>query len=108
MDRSFHYAMEKWGIYMLDKGVYILAEEFAKQYRPNPLRASVEGGDAVAIYYHELFHSCHRTARILEKQRYVISILSSESVQRRWVTKNGDTIPHKLNDFLANEVSPDP
>jgi len=59
--RSFHYEpIHKWGIYMLDKGVYHLAERFEKQYDPSEVTSETRQEcihDAVnLLYYHELFH----------------------------------------------------
>lgn len=111
--RSFHYApVEKWGIYMLDKGVYILAEEFAKQYRPSPLTPELRLRciqDAVeSLYFHELFHFYVDLAaarlEILEKQPRYVDYFRNR-YKDGWVTKNGDTIPHKLEEALANEFA---
>jgi len=59
--RSFHYEpIHKWGIYMLDKGIYHLAEIFEKQYDPSEVTSETRQEcihDAVnLLYYHELFH----------------------------------------------------
>jgi hypothetical protein len=111
--RSFHYApVGKWGIYMLDRGVYILAEEFAKQYGSRPLTPEVRLRciqDAVeSLYFHELFHFYVDLAaarlEILEKQPRYVDYFRNR-YKDGWTTKHGEKIPHKLEEALANEFA---
>lgn len=114
--RSFHYdQISKWGIYMLDQGIYYLAEIFEEgQYEPwerTPETKQDCINDAVnLLYYHELFHFYTDLAaanlEIVESKSMYVDYFKTRYPDG-WLKPDGAPydIPAKLEEALANEFS---
>ena len=113
--RSFHYApVERWGIYMLDKGIYSLAQHFARQYDPAlitpELRLSCVHDAVDLLYFHELFHFYVDLAaarlEILEGRPRYLNYFQNR-YREGWQTRDGAParIPQMLEEALANEYA---
>ncbi len=113
--RSFHYEpIQKWGIYMLDKGIYHLAEIFEGQYEQSEVTPETRQEcihDAVnLLYYHELFHFyTDLTAANLEisESRSMYVDYFQKRYPNGWLESDGapSDIPAKLEEALANEFA---
>jgi len=113
--RSFHYEpIYKWGIYILDTGIYYLAKKFELQYDPSEITPETRQQcihDAVdLLYYHELFHFYTDLAganlEILESRSVYVDYFQKRYTDG-WLQSDGApaNIPAKLEEALANEFS---
>jgi hypothetical protein len=113
--RSFHYEpIKKWGIYILDRGIYYLAKKFESQYDLSEITPETRQEcihDAVnLLYYHELFHFYTDLAganlEILESRSMYVDYFRNRYPDG-WLTADGAPadIPAKLEEALANEFS---
>jgi len=113
--RSFHYEpIHKWGIYMLDKGIYHLAEIFEEQYDPSEVTPEMRQDcihDAVELlYYHELFHFYTDLAAAnleISEFRSMYVDYFQKRYPKGWLKSDGapSDILAKLEEALANEFS---
>ena len=113
--RSFHYEpTHKWGIYMLDKGIYHLAEIFEKQYDSSEVTTETRQDcihDAVELlYYHELFHFYTDLAAAnleISEFRSMYVDYFQKRYPNGWLKSDGapSDILAKLEEALANEFS---
>lgn len=113
--RSFHYEpISKWGIYLLDKGIYYLAEKFEQQFdssekNPENRQKCIEEAISV-LYYHELFHFYTDLAAAnmeIEAYRAMYVDYFASKYSDGWEKSDGApaSIPSMLEESLANEFA---
>ena len=113
--RSFHYEpTDIWGIYMLDKGIYYLAEIFESQWGPADISPETRQdciNDAVnLLYYHEIFHfytDLAATNLEIEESRSMYVDYFNNKYRNGWLVSDGapTDIYAMLEEALANEFA---
>ena len=113
--RSFHYEpIPKWGIYLLDKGIYYLAKKLESQFDPSEINSQTRQKciqDAInVLYFHELFHFYTDLAaakREVDEYRSMYVDYFLNRYPDGWSRSDGSAIeiPAKLEEALANEFA---